>query len=228
MTRWLSISLAASALAARTAPPWEVDRRDPLVRPLLDRLASEGGVERVAAVDHPVALHATADARGAPMLFVSCFVANRVLVSTPAASGFAVFAAEGPHCVGDGGGGLGGARCGTLDGPWGLASHAAWRRLYVASFGSDQVLVFSTDRRRGGGFGAVLDVLGGPGLLASPEGLALDAASSPGARARLFVASFLDSRVVEFDLAAHAAEHARAKRARARFCLLYTSPSPRD
>ena len=148
--------------------PWEGygELRDPLIAPLLDRLVSES-VEREAKVDHPVALHALVDDQG-PLLFVSCFMTNEVLVSTliaeaePSSSGtlpsqgaFRVFASGG-YCVGDGGGGRSGGgggddarrsqaragrgrRCAMVNGPWGLASHAGWQRLYVASFGSDQV-----------------------------------------------------------------------------------------
>ena len=76
------------------------------------------------------------------------------------------------------------------------------------------MLVFSIARggRGGGSFGRLVDVLGDTASLDSPEGLALDRA--PGAE-RLLVASFLDSRIVEFDLAPHGRKHLRAQNVRA-------------
>jgi DNA-binding beta-propeller fold protein YncE len=70
-------------------------------------------------------------------------------------------------------------------GPWGLVHSGAF--LFVASFGSDQVLIFEAST------GRFVDALGNSDTLDSPEGLAL----SPDGRT-LFVASFLDSRIVAF------------------------------
>ena len=69
-------------------------------------------------------------------------------------------------------------------GAWGLASDAARGLLFVSSFGSDEVLAFS----EGGDFQYALT-----GDLDCPEGLALNGD-------QLYVASFLDSRIVAFDL----------------------------
>jgi len=76
--------------------------------------------------------------------------------------------------------------CASL-GPWGLA-HANGR-LFVSSFGSDQILVFESAT------GRFLDALGDPSVIDSPEGLALSPDGST-----LLVASFLNSRLVAFDL----------------------------
>ena len=69
-------------------------------------------------------------------------------------------------------------------GAWGLASDAARGLLFVSSFGSDEVLAFSER----GDFKYALT-----GDLDCPEGLALNGD-------QLYVASFLDSRIVAFDL----------------------------
>eukprot|EP00617_Octactis_speculum_P021344 CAMPEP_0185747046 /NCGR_PEP_ID=MMETSP1174-20130828/5723_1 /TAXON_ID=35687 /ORGANISM="Dictyocha speculum, Strain CCMP1381" /LENGTH=259 /DNA_ID=CAMNT_0028422069 /DNA_START=377 /DNA_END=1156 /DNA_ORIENTATION=+ len=75
--------------------------------------------------------------------------------------------------------------CAILNGPWGLEEYMG--HVYVASFGSDQILVFSQK-------GEFLDALGGSDTLDSPEGITV----SPDGW--LFVASFLDSRIVSFNL----------------------------
>ena len=69
-------------------------------------------------------------------------------------------------------------------GAWGLASDAERGLLFVSSFGSDEVLAFSER----GDFKYALT-----GDLDCPEGLALNGD-------QLYVASFLDSRIVAFDL----------------------------
>ena len=77
-----------------------------------------------------------------------------------------------------------GAKFDFHTGAWGLASDAARGLLFVSSFGSDEVLAFS----EGGEFKYALT-----GDLDCPEGLALNGD-------QLYVASFLDSRIVAFDL----------------------------
>jgi len=132
-------------------------------------------------------------------IYASEFRANRVLVASAARSrhrrrkeegsnknssaAWRVFAERGPHCRKNGRNGR--ADCGILDGPWGLA----WRgdELFVASFGSDQILSFS---RKTGKFARSI---GSSDSLDSPEGLAIRGSA-------LFAASFLDSRIVAFDL----------------------------
>ena len=67
--------------------------------------------------------------------------------------------------------------------------------LFVASFGSDQVLVFEALT------GRFVDAMGDSDTLDSPEGLALSTDGST-----LFVASFLDSRIVAFQISANESE----------------------
>ena len=116
-------------------------------------------------------------------VFVSSFLNDAVLrapLSLTMGSRFGIFA-QGSYCTRD----L--SSCAVLNGPWGLAADSEGR-LFVASFGSDQVLAFSDE-------GEFLGAVGDSESLDSPEGLAL----SPDGRT-LVVASFLDSRIVAFDL----------------------------
>lgn len=116
-------------------------------------------------------------------IFASEFRKDRVVVSSTAsrrqgqATRWRVFADRGPHCWAEG--------CAILDGAWGLASYDD--SLLVASFGSDQVLIFDTK-------GQFRSALGGAHVLDSPEGLVVRGQ-------RLVVASFLDSKIVQLDLA---------------------------
>ena len=139
-----------------------------------------------ARVSHPTGLLVWGES-----LFATEFRRDRVLVASTAraaqregskkfAKGWTVFADRGRHCATT----RGKVRCARLDGAWGLASHAARGLLFVSSFGSDEVLAFS----EGGDFRYALT-----GDLDCPEGLALN-------RDQLYVASFLDSRIVAFDL----------------------------
>ena len=139
-----------------------------------------------ARVSHPTGLLVWGES-----LFATEFRRDRVLVASTAraakregskkfAKGWTVFADRGRHCATT----RGKVRCARLDGAWGLASHAARGLLFVSSFGSDEVLAFSER----GDFKYALT-----GDLDCPEGLALN-------RDQLYVASFLDSRIVAFDL----------------------------
>ena len=139
-----------------------------------------------ARVSHPTGLLVWGES-----LFATEFRRDRVLVASTAraakregskkfAKGWTVFADRGRHCATT----RGKVRCARLDGAWGLASHAARGLLFVSSFGSDEVLAFS----EGGDFKYALT-----GDLDCPEGLALNGD-------QLYVASFLDSRIVAFDL----------------------------
>ena len=139
-----------------------------------------------ARVSHPTGLLVWGES-----LFATEFRRDRVLVASTAraakregskkfAKGWTVFADRGRHCATT----RGKVRCARLDGAWGLASHAARGLLFVSSFGSDEVLAFS----EGGDFQYALT-----GDLDCPEGLALNGD-------QLYVASFLDSRIVAFDL----------------------------
>ena len=139
-----------------------------------------------ARVSHPTGLLVWGES-----LFATEFRRDRVLVVSTAraakregskkfAKGWTVFADRGRHCATT----RGKVRCARLDGAWGLASHAARGLLFVSSFGSDEVLAFS----EGGDFKYALT-----GDLDCPEGLALNGD-------QLYVASFLDSRIVAFDL----------------------------
>ena len=118
-------------------------------------------------------------------LYASEFRENRVLVASSARSqkdtSWRIFADRGPHCKRH----QDRIDCGILDGPWGLATHK--QELFVASFGSDQILAFSLKKKR------FERSLGSSDSLDSPEGLAVRGTT-------LFAASFLDSRIVAFDL----------------------------
>ena len=153
------------------------DKSDPLSRPFADAFSAR--LSEVMRVRQPAAVTVV----NYTTLFVSSFLGDAVLqTSLPLNSGsqFRVFA-HGSYCTPD----L--RRCAILNGPWGLAH--AHGRLYVSSFGSDQILVFEVST------GRFLDALGDPSVLDSPEGLA---ASHDGSV--LFVASFLNSRIVAFDI----------------------------
>ena len=157
---------------------------------LLARLRRDAAGSRkpaaAARVSHPTGLLVWGES-----LFATEFRRDRVLVVSTAraakregskkfAKGWTVFADRGRHCATT----RGKVRCARLDGAWGLASHAARGLLFVSSFGSDEVLAFS----EGGDFQYALT-----GDLDCPEGLALNGD-------QLYVASFLDSRIVAFDL----------------------------
>ena len=107
--------------------------------------------------------------------------------ASTASDSFEVFA-HGAYCSRPRGGGLAPRSCGVLNAPWGLA-HCN-NTLYVSSFGADMVMLFDTAS------GEFLGHIGDTDTLDSPEGLALSPDGS-----RLYVASFLDSRVVVFDTA---------------------------
>eukprot|EP00633_Aureoumbra_lagunensis_P008117 CAMPEP_0197321170 /NCGR_PEP_ID=MMETSP0891-20130614/63600_1 /TAXON_ID=44058 ORGANISM="Aureoumbra lagunensis, Strain CCMP1510" /NCGR_SAMPLE_ID=MMETSP0891 /ASSEMBLY_ACC=CAM_ASM_000534 /LENGTH=392 /DNA_ID=CAMNT_0042812897 /DNA_START=128 /DNA_END=1306 /DNA_ORIENTATION=- len=119
-------------------------------------------------------------------IYASEFRQNRVVFAKTATREgrheWRVFADRGPHCRRQK---QGGVDCAILDGPWGLACYE--KILFIASFGSDQVLAFSKKSRR------FLYSLGSSEDLDSPEGLAIIDTT-------LYVASFLDSRIVAFDL----------------------------
>ena len=116
-------------------------------------------------------------------LYVSSFLDDAVLQTslplTPSTE-FRVFA-HGSYCTPE----L--RRCGILSGPWGLAHSVG--KIFVASFGSDQILVFEAST------GRFLDALGDSDSLDSPEGIVV---ADDGLT--LFACSFLDSRIVAFDL----------------------------
>ena len=143
-----------------------------------------GGRKSTAAahVNHPTGLLVVGES-----LFATEFRRDRVLVASTAlaarrgfTSGWTVFADRGRHCATS----TEGVRCARLDGAWGLASDARRGLLFVSSFGSDEVLAFSEQ----GAFRYALTA-----DLDCPEGLAVSGDE-------LYVASFLDSRIVAFDL----------------------------
>lgn len=116
-------------------------------------------------------------------VYVSSFLSDSVLQTTlplSQSTQFRVFA-QGSYCTPQI------RRCAILNGPWGLAHSMG--HLFVSSFGSDQVLVFEASS------GRFLDAFGDSGSLDSPEGLALSGDGSI-----LYVTSFLDSRIVAFNL----------------------------
>mmetsp|Transcript_21570 Transcript_21570/g.64555 ORF Transcript_21570/g.64555 Transcript_21570/m.64555 type:complete len:403 (+) Transcript_21570:308-1516(+) len=140
-----------------------------------------------ASVAHPTGLLVVGD-----RLFASEFRRDRVLVAPSAraardaglstgSGGWTVFAGRGRHCAEIDGV----ASCARLDGAWGLAAHEERELLFVSSFGSDEVLAFSLAT------GAFRFSLAGD--LDCPEGLATSGDE-------LYVASFLDSRLVVYDL----------------------------
>ena len=81
--------------------------------------------------------------------------------------------------------------CAIMDGPWGLA-HREVRNgglLFVSSFGSDQILLFDSSS------GDYIGAFGNEEQLNCPEGLAFSADGD-----QLYVVSFLDNRVVAYDV----------------------------
>ena len=75
--------------------------------------------------------------------------------------------------------------CGVVDSPWGLLHEGG--RVFVSSFGSDQVLVFSTA-------GAYLGHMGSSTVLDCPQGMALDENTGV-----LFVVSFIGNSIARFE-----------------------------
>ncbi len=75
--------------------------------------------------------------------------------------------------------------CGVVDSPWGLLASAG--RVFVSSFGSDQVLVFSEA-------GAYIGHMGSSAILDCPQGMALDEQ-----RGILFVVSFIGNSIARFE-----------------------------
>ena len=107
--------------------------------------------------------------------------------------------------------------CSLLDGPWGLAARNGV--VFVSSFGSDQIMMFSTrippprrreeeeeedilpqTLRRNRGAARYLGAFGGAEILSCPEGIAWGPEGSALADT-LFVASFLSNSVVAFTVA---------------------------
>lgn len=139
-----------------------------------------------AKVSHPTGLLVVGD-----RIFASEFRNDRVLRATTArasrdaggaggAGAWTVFADRGPHCAESKRTGV--LDCARLDGAWGLAAYGTL--LLVSSFGSDAVLAFGPRGRFRYSLYGDFD---------SPEGIAV-------AGDTLFVASFLDSRVVTVDM----------------------------
>ena len=129
-------------------------------------------------------------------LFVSSFMENEVLridTRDPALTP-RVFA-KGVHCLGDGGM----RQCSIMDGPWGLAHRDGV--LYVSSFGSDQIMLFDVAT------GEYLGAFGNEEELNCPEGIAFSRDGS-----LLYVVSYLDNRVVRYDVSGSAFPR-RAERA---------------
>jgi len=149
---------------------------DPLSKPFDDAFSTK--LSEIARVKYPSDLLVVGST-----VFVSSFLSDSVLQTTLPLSQttqFRVFA-HGSYCTPR----L--RRCAILNGPWGLAHTMG--RLFVSSFGSDQILVFEASS------GRFIDAFGDSGSLDSPEGLALNRDATI-----LYAASFLDSRIVAFDL----------------------------
>lgn len=171
------------------------DQQQP-VAPMLELSAEERILRRLMldAADTPFKSQAVASAAlsnpvellvSGRKIYASEFRRNRVVVAKTAskaagaAAKWRVFVDRGPHCAivdthRD---------CAILDGPWGMARYGGI--LYVASFGSDQILGFDLA-------GHLKKIVGGPRFLDSPEGLAMDGGT-------ILAASFLDSRLVRIE-----------------------------
>ena len=186
---WLCLSLAvANEVVLGPFGPVSSDADSKLLARL--RRDSLGPTKTAASaqVMHPTGLLVHRD-----KIYASEFRRDRVLVATtaraardaiggPGGSGaWTVFADRGPHCATDRATGL--VSCARLDGAWGLAGYGAL--VFVSSFGSDEILAFHGRSRK---FKFSLT-----GDLDSPEGLAVSGTT-------LFAASFLDSRLIAFDL----------------------------
>jgi hypothetical protein len=118
-------------------------------------------------------------------LYVASFMTNQVLTMKTARSGvrrkrgssLTVFA-SGVYCKPD-------KPCAMLDGPWGMAIND--NKLYVASFGTDQILFFDIESQD------YLGAFGDSDVLDCPEGMAFSR------NGILFVVSNLRNEVVSFD-----------------------------
>lgn len=133
-----------------------------------------------AALSNPVALLVSGR-----KVYASEFRRDRVVVAKTASKAagspakWRVFVDRGPHCAT-----VNTYRdCAILDGPWGMARYGG--TLFVASFGSDQILGFNLA-------GRLIRIAGGPRFLDSPEGLTMDGST-------IVAASFLDSRLVRIE-----------------------------
>lgn len=149
---------------------------DPLSRPF--HAAFSAKLSEIARVKQPTDVLVVNET-----VFVSSFMGDSIVQTTlplSQSTQFRVFA-HGSYCSPK----L--RRCAILNGPWGLAHSNG--HLFVSSFGSDQIMVFEASS------GRFLDAFGDSGSLDSPEGLALSGDGSI-----LYVASFLDSRIVSFHL----------------------------
>lgn len=83
--------------------------------------------------------------------------------------------------------------CGIVDGPWGMIIFNS--TLYVSSFGSDQVLLFSLSNHN---FGKFIDSFGDSEFLDCPEGLAIDPQHEI-----IYIANYNSNNIVQFDLKTH-------------------------
>lgn len=120
------------------------------------------------------------------IIFISLFRDNQVLMGSMinrTVSGFA----DGSYCTKDRDGA---AKCGIVDGPWGM--RAFNDSLYVSSFGSDQILVFSL---KGNNFGWFIDSFGDSDHLDCPEGIHIDPVEKV-----IYIANYNANNVVVFSL----------------------------
>ena len=171
--------------AAQEGPPSHQVLLDPsLGRVLMERHFPTKAVQTMKGIRNPanILLHEGS-------LYVASFMTNQVLK----VSSYDIFAgleeerarlttfAGGVYCQPD-------APCAILDGPWGMVARDD--RLFIGSFGSDQILVFNTTD------GQYLTTFADSEVLDCPEGMAF------GPDGLLYVAAFLTNEVVAFNTSA--------------------------
>ena len=119
------------------------------------------------------------------MVYISLFREDIVAAGIMTEHKLSVFA-SGIHCVQNEISQRYGS-CGIVDGPWGLAVYN--NSLFVSSFGSDQILVYSIFNRR------LLAVFGDSEHLDCPEGIAIDDHKKV-----IYVVNYNSNEVVVYDL----------------------------
>ena len=119
-------------------------------------------------------------------IFISLFHDNKILLGSMMNRTVASFAA-GSYCTKNNRGSI---VCGIVDGPTGMLTHD--QTLYVSSFGSDQILMFSLQNHN---FGSFIDAFGDSEYLDCPEGLALDSSSN-----LLYVVNYNSNNIVVYNM----------------------------
>lgn len=116
-------------------------------------------------------------------IYISLFMENKILLghlSNKQLHGFA----DGSYCSNKT---TGSVVCGTVDGPWGLTAYNS--TLFVSSFGSDQILVFSMPDSR------FIHAFGNSDTLDCPEGIVIDVSQQI-----MYIINYASNSIAVYDL----------------------------